>query len=86
MTDIRVDVGEWRAVWSGGRLADIFHSSDGYESAVECVQVGEYSFAWTRDELEQHRGHLGADDVHAALVEWLEQDGETYMANVVAYR
>ena len=81
-----VDIGSWRARWSGGRLADIFHESDGYESAVDCVQIGEYSFAWSSTELEQHRGDLGHEDVREALLEWIELDGACYMENIVAYR
>jgi hypothetical protein len=73
---IEVREGVWRAVWSGGRLADIYHAES--DTPLDCKQVGEYSFAWNRDELERRRADLGENDVRAALIEWIDESGEDY--------
>lgn len=80
---ITVRNGSWKAVWEGGRLADIFHGSSA--QALDCVEVGEYDFALNRDALEESRADLGRDDVQAALDEWVSESGDDYAENMLPY-
>lgn len=67
----------WRAVWEGGRLADIFYGFS--DDAVECIQAGEYD--WQTSTPTVTRSGL-----RARLREWARDHGAEYMENVIAYR
>lgn len=75
-TKIVVRQGPWRAVWEGGRLADVFHASK--PDALDCVQVGEYDFSLNHDALEASRAGIGRQDVRAALREWVTESGADF--------
>lgn len=73
---ITVTNGPWRAEWYGGRLADVYHEHKSH--ALDCVEVGPYDFALTRDELENLRENLGRDDIQDSLDSWVEESGKDY--------
>ena len=74
-----VHVGPWFAVWHGGRLADIFHAEHEHGATpLDCVEVGPWDFAWTREQLDAARAGLDAGDVRAALTEWARDVGADY--------
>jgi hypothetical protein len=67
------EVSPWRAIWRGGRLADVQHIE--YPGrALACFQVG----AWDhqRDRLEREPD-IGA--LTLRLAEWVADDGDTYL-------
>jgi hypothetical protein len=70
---ITVEVSPWRAVWGGGRLADVEHIE--YPGrAVACFQVGEYD--WKVGKLTRAPD---AGALRLRLAEWVAEDGDTYL-------
>lgn len=64
--------GVWRFVWRRGRLADVYHVER--ESALACIQVGEWDY---------HAGRAvqrpGRDDLVEAAERWIEHDASDYL-------
>jgi hypothetical protein len=67
---IRVKRGEWTAVWSGGRLADVFHESK--PGALDCFEVG--AFDWQSGELSP----VTRASLRARFDEWIADSGEDF--------
>jgi transposase len=80
---ITATYGPWRAEWEGGRLADVYHLES--DSAIHCIQVGEYDFSLPAHELEATRAHIAEEHVLEALQEWADEDGETYAREAVPF-
>jgi hypothetical protein len=71
-------IGAWRFVYEGGRLADVFHDS-APDEAVDCLQACDYDFV-------TGTASFNVADFKARCQTWVEEDGETFMENVVKYR
>ena len=66
-----VEIFPWRAEWSGGRLADVFHAES--DSALDCMQVGAYD--WQAGRLVET---VTVESLRARLAEWIEESGADY--------
>ena len=66
---IEVTRGPWRAVWHGGRLADVYHAE--FESVIANYQVDGWS--WKTSSTTATRA-----DVERGLEEWVEDDSGDY--------
>lgn len=71
--------GPWRAVWNGGRLADIHH--DEGNGALDCMQVGNYD--WQRGQLSQPPT---PESLRQRLQQWAEESGDDYTRNALPYQ
>lgn len=71
-----VDRGPWRFVWHGGRIADVYHEAKA--EALGCVQVGDYDFAWTADEIEANRSKVSRADLDAAANGWMAESADDF--------
>lgn len=78
---MRVTVGPWFALWSGGRLADIYHLEA--PDAIECLQVVDYD--WAKGEVIMPEGDVKAH-IKARVAEWAREYGPTYIREVVRYQ
>lgn len=73
-----VTYGPWRAVWDGGRLMDIYHSTVP-DYPLDCAQVGD--FDWNPP--EGGSGRLVEEptrkSLRAELKEWAKENGPDYL-------
>jgi hypothetical protein len=67
---ITVDVAPWRAVWRGGRLADVFHVE--FSTPVSCFEVG----GWSWETSSAGGTRL---DVERGLSEWIAECGADHL-------
>lgn len=73
---VRSTVGPWRAVWRGGRLADVYHAE--YESPLDALQVGDWDWETdTRPEVNDPQALLDSE-----LEEWVRDHGEEWRAEL----
>lgn len=63
--------GPWKFVWSGGRLADVFHLE--VDHAIDCVQVGHYDWKTGTSTAEFNQVALGM-----AADEWVQECSDDY--------
>jgi hypothetical protein len=71
MSQITVSIAPWKLVYSGGRLADVFHAES--DTALDCVQVG--AFDWQKGELLSQPTRAS---LKRTLSEWIAESGEDY--------
>lgn len=78
--------GPWRAVWNGGRLADVYHAES--DTPVECINAGDYDWeksgpfsgpAW-------HGGPPTQEGLTQRLQEWANEYGGETEQNVLPYQ
>lgn len=70
--------GPWKAVWKGGRLADVFH--DEAESPLHAIQAGEYD--WQRGQM----GQVTPESLQQRLKDWSTDSGGEYERNELPYQ
>lgn len=71
--------GPWRAVWNGGRLADIYHAES--DSPLHAMQVGAYD--WQHGRLANP---VTPESLRAKLQDWAGESGGEYEENVLPYQ
>lgn len=79
---VTATVGSWRAVYNGGRLADI-ESLAHPGHAVACMQVGDWDDTgrWG----EQQRATITTASLRRELEEWIAEDAEDVVEHVLPY-
>lgn len=68
---IIMEIGVWRFVWGGGRLADVYHLES--YTALDCIQVGNYDFS-----TDKHT-HAGTRSLEAAAKRWVKDDSDVFL-------
>lgn len=75
---IEAQYGPWRAVWKGGRTADIYHAES--DTAMDLMQVGAYDW---------QNGRLVNPPTQQSLTErlkqWADESGGDYERNMLPY-